>query len=107
MAQQVCGDFRIQIDATFNTNALQMALITVAGITDTGTTLPVAHCFIDTESAEDFRFLFLLHGRIDVGDSLPTAWSARGSGNGLLAASDRMLGCTFQLCEWHLAQNIK
>ena len=50
--------FLLETDATFNTNKLNLPLSVLVGITNTDLSFPVAYCYITSESAECFTFIF-------------------------------------------------
>lgn len=58
LARRFVSGFMIQTDATFNTNQLNLPLSTLVGVTNTMRTFTVAYCFITSESAESFLFIF-------------------------------------------------
>ena len=59
------GGFLLETDATFNTNKLNLPLSVLVGITNTDLSFPVAYCYITSESAECFTFIFKCMERVD------------------------------------------
>lgn len=58
MARRFVSGFCLQTDATFNINELNMPLSVLIGTTNLGRTFPIAYCFISSESAEAFAFMW-------------------------------------------------
>lgn len=58
LARRFVSGFLLETDATFNTNQLNLPLSTLVGVTNTMQTFTVAYCYITSESAESFLFLF-------------------------------------------------
>ncbi|KAI9858475.1 MAG: hypothetical protein M1813_006417 [Trichoglossum hirsutum] len=57
-AQWFCSSFMIEVDTTFNTNALRLPLTILTSISNTGDSFPVAFCFLPSESKVCFDFIF-------------------------------------------------
>lgn len=57
LARRFASEFVIKTDATFNTNALNLPLSSITGITNTSRTFVIAHCFITSESTDCFLFI--------------------------------------------------
>lgn len=133
LARRFVSGFLIETDATFNTNQLNLPLSTLVGVTNTMRTFTVAYCYITSESAESFLFLFeclkdlIFHDRcpgpgVILGDfaaGLAAAMLKKRSQtldrdvafNVAWEVSQRMdfvkADCVLQLCTWHAAQAIK
>lgn len=58
LARRFASGYLIETDATFNTNQLNLPLSTLVRVTNTLQTFTVAYCYITSESAESFLFLF-------------------------------------------------
>lgn len=58
LARRFVSGFLLETDATFNTNQLNLPLSILVGVTNTMRTFTVAYCYITSESAESFLFLF-------------------------------------------------
>lgn len=58
MTRRFGSEAVIQTDATFNTNNLLLPLSVLVMITNTNTTFPVTYCFVASESAETFMFMY-------------------------------------------------
>jgi MULE transposase domain len=54
MARRFVSDFMYETDTTFNTNVLKLPLSVIVGINNTGSTFPVAYCYITSESTTSF-----------------------------------------------------
>ena len=130
LARRFVSGFAIQTDATFNTNQLNLPLSTLVGVTNTGQTFPVAYCFITSESAECFSFLFycmkdlIFHDKcpgpgVILGDFAAGLGAAMQNKKSRSSEDDAVMftaweaaqaiesNCILQLCAWHAAEAIK
>jgi hypothetical protein len=57
LARRFASRCMIQIDATFNTNNLNLPLSVIVGVTNTGMTFPIGFAFIQSESTEAFQHI--------------------------------------------------
>jgi MULE transposase domain len=57
-AQRFVADQVLIIDGTFNTNELRLPLLAAVGITNSGSTFPVAFSYYPSESKESLKFFF-------------------------------------------------
>jgi hypothetical protein len=57
MARRFVSDFMYKTDAMFNTNILKLLLNVIVGINNTGSTFPIAYCYITLESALSFKWV--------------------------------------------------
>lgn len=57
-ARRFIADFTCFIDGTFSTNALNLVLVVIYGVTNTGTTFPACLSFCRSESKVSFDFIF-------------------------------------------------
>lgn len=58
LARRFVSHFLLQTDTTFNTSRLNIPLSILLGITNTGSSFPIAYCYITSESRESFMFMF-------------------------------------------------
>lgn len=133
LARRFVSGYLIETDATFNTNQLNLPLSTLVGVTNTMRTFTVAYCYITSESAESFLFLFECMRDLIFHDRCPGPGVILGDfAAGLVAAMtkkrsqtlDRDIAlnvawevsqamdsveanCALQLCTWHAAEAIK
>ena len=128
LARRFFSGFLIETDATFNTNQLNLPLSVLVGVTNTSQTFPVAYCYITSESAECFAFLFECMKNLIFHDACPGPRVILGDfAAGLTAAMYRRApdtainiawqvarsmhetepDCVLQLCTWHAAEAIK
>ncbi len=56
LTKRFISDFMMEVDATFNTNALKMLLIVAVSITNTHMSFPACYSFAISESEEAFNF---------------------------------------------------
>jgi MULE transposase domain len=57
MARRFASGFMYETDATFNTNSLRLPLSVMVGVDNTGSTFPLAFCYITSESAVSFEWI--------------------------------------------------
>jgi MULE transposase domain len=57
-AQRFVADQVLIIDGTFNTNKLRLPLLAAVGITNLGSTFPIAFSYCPSESKESLKFFF-------------------------------------------------
>jgi MULE transposase domain len=58
LAQRFIADFMMLADGTFSTNALNLTLISMIGIINTGQSFPAIQSFARSEIAMSFSFIF-------------------------------------------------
>lgn len=133
LARRFVSGYLIETDATFNTNQLNLPLSTLVGVTNTLQTFTVAYCYITSESAESFLFLFeclkdLIFHDACHGPGVILGDFAAGLAAAMLRKRSQILdrdaalnvawevaqamdsvqaNCILQLCTWHAAQAIK
>ena len=133
LTRRFVSGFLIETDATFNTNQLNLPLSVLVGITNTNQTFPAAYCYITSESAECFTFLFDCMKDLFFHDTCPGPRVILGDfAAGLTAAMHKKRAkeinpdaamtvawqvaqsihetdpdCVLQLCTWHAAEAIK
>lgn len=102
------SDFAIQIDATFNTNRANLLLGVVTGISNTGRSFPLAYSLQKAEDKESWQFLIDVLCRYHFKERKPKV-VVSDRGEGLIAAlpESPLYQATQQLCQWHIAENIK
>lgn len=133
LARRFVSGYLIETDATFNTNQLNLPLSILVGVTNTLQTFTVAYCYITSESAKSFLFLFdclkdlIFHGACP-GPGVILGDFAAGLAAAMLKKMSQILdrdaalnvawevaqamdsvnaNCILQLCIWHAAQAIK
>ncbi len=57
LARQFASHFVVITDATFNTNENDLPLSVLVCVTNTLRSIPIAYCFIESESTEAFLFM--------------------------------------------------
>lgn len=130
LARRFVSGFVIETDATFNTNALNLPLLSITGITNTSRMFVIAHCFITSESTDCFLFintclkeLFfydrclgpqVIVGKFSMGLTAVMLQKHEMSRSeaGMELAQELGLqikesGTTLQLCSWHAAQAVQ
>jgi MULE transposase domain len=58
VAERFVADQMLVIDGTFNTNELRLPLLVAVGLTNSGSTFPIAFSYCPSESKESFVFFF-------------------------------------------------
>lgn len=108
LTKRFCSDFMLQMDATFNTNALKMLLFVAVGITNTNLTFPAAFSFAISESEVAVNF-FLRCLKEEVFDDCPAPRVVIvDQSKGIQASLSVMMPTTYiQLCQWHAAENAR
>ena len=134
MARRFVSSFCLQTDATFNTNELNMPLSVLIGTTNLGRSFPVAYCFISSESAEAFTFMWACLKELFFYDDCPgpavilgdfslglgAAMKQVAKNNTSIAFQEMQVAwelqhqldaegtlVALQLCSWHAAEAIK
>jgi MULE transposase domain len=114
LGQRFLPDFVFLIDGTFNTNSLNLILISILGIDNQGHTVPIALSFARSESKVCFDFVFrAMNEWIFKPKTLPTELPPprvciSDQAAGLHASAPLAIPfTTTQCCDWHVAQNIK
>ena len=104
------ADFVLLIDGTFNTNAKNLTLIVVNGITNTGKTFPVCQSFARSEAklSMDFIFLFIMDFILGPGKAFTRPQTViSDQAPGLIASLPTSLPeAQLQFCDWHAVANI-
>jgi predicted DNA-binding protein YlxM (UPF0122 family) len=110
-AQRFCSEFMIQLDATFNTNALKLPLVNIVGVDNHNKTFTVALSFVRAEAATDFLFILdCLDELVFFGSAVRPKVLISDQAAGLFAAvSTHPTWKTIfhQLCQWHMFGNIQ
>jgi hypothetical protein len=108
LARRFCPHWVIQVDGTFNTNAIRMPLIDCLGVSNTSKSFLFAFCFVTSEGADNWGFVLeCLERTVFDGLPLPRVVVAD-QGRGLRAIFHQVWPDAFlQFCEWHAAENIK
>jgi MULE transposase domain len=108
VARRFCPNWVIQVDGTFNTNAIRMPLIDCLGVSNTSKSFLFAFCFVTSESADNWGFVLKCLEEI-VFDGLPLPRVViADQGKGLRAVFHQVWTNAFlQFCEWHAADNMK
>ncbi len=133
LTRRFVSHFLLETDATFNTSRLNMPLSVLLGITNTGSSFPLAYCYITSESKESFMFMFACMQELIFYDHCPGPFVlignfAAGLGAAMVKAVTRKenlggevelaweiaqamdhanIDCALQLCTWHAAEAIK
>lgn len=114
LAQRFLPGFLFLIDGTFNTNKLNLVLISVVGINNLGLSFPVVVSFARTESKACFDFVFKAMNEwifkpVTLQTELPPPQVCLSDqAAGLIASAPQAMPQTLtQFCDWHVAQNIK
>ena len=120
-ARRFCPGFAILLDGTFKTNNLDLVLIGVNGITNTGTTFPVCFSFVRSEAKISMDFVLkclkeLIFG-IAVGGSeglrpsvlygKPKVTLSDQAPGIISSVSSSLLDTKLQFCDWHAVKNIR
>lgn len=102
-AHRFVADSTLIIDATFNTNELRMPLIVAVGITNCGSTFPVAYSHCPSESTQSYEFFFECLKKEFFKENIPFCRVIIGDqAAGLISAISLILPNTvFQICDWH------
>ena len=114
LGQQFLPDFVFFIDGTFNTNSLNLILISILGIDNQNHTVPVAMSFARSESKVCFDFVFksmnewIFKPKTLSTELPPSRVCISDQAAGLHASAPSAIPFTkTQCCDWHMAQNIK
>jgi MULE transposase domain len=109
LAQRFIADFTLLADGTFSTNALNLNLITMIGITNTGHSFPAIQSFARSEAAMSFSFIFECNRDfIFTGTIPPPRVVISDQAGGIISSLPNYLSkTTLQFCDWHVQQNIK
>jgi hypothetical protein len=111
----------VLIDGTFKTNNLNLVLVAVNGITNTGKTFPVCFSFVRSEAKISIDFIFMCLKDLVFGIAVGATESLRAGiiyGKPKVAISDQAPGIissvetslpdtTLQFCDWHAVENIR
>jgi MULE transposase domain len=110
-AQRFVADQVLIIDGTFNTNELRLPLLAAVGITNSGSTFPVAFSYCPLESKESLKFFFdcLTRECFKREDNIPPCRVVIGDqAAGLIAALPEALPqAILQSCDWHAVEAMK
>ena len=126
LARQFASNFIIITDATFNTNENKLPLSVLVAVTNTLQTIPIAYCYIRSESTAAFLFMMeqmkdlFFYGecpgpRVLMGDFAAGLTSAFTKNQTLTNQEEAMQvayeldfeldtagrECLLQLCNWH------
>ena len=98
----------IQIDSTFNTNALKLPLTILVGIANTGKIFSLAFSFIHSENKVSMDFIFESLKEL-VFDTYPLLQViVANQGEELdFSMPGSMSPCILEFCKWHTFSNIK
>jgi MULE transposase domain len=105
-ARRFVADQVLIINGTFNTNELRLPLLTAVGITNSGTTFPVAFSYCPSENRESFVFFFECLKRECFINNIPPCSVVIGDqAGGLISALPIVLpSAILQSCDWHAVQ---
>ena len=110
-AQRFVADQVLIIDGTFNTNELRLPLLAAVGITNSGSTFPVAFSYCPSESKESLKFFFdcLTREYFKSKDNIPSCRVViSDQAAGLIAAlPEALLKAVLQSCDWHAVEAMK
>ena len=109
LAQRFIADFVMLVDGTFSTNALNLTLISMIGITNTGHSFPAVQSFARSEAAMSFDFIFECNrDYIFTGKIPPPRVIISDQAGGIISSLPTYLpNAILQFCNWHISQNIK
>ena len=109
LAQRFVADFLLLSDGTFSTNALNLTLIVMVGITNTGRSFPVSQSFARSEATVSFDFIFECHKDFIFRDRIPSPRVILSDqAPGMISSLPKHLPTSIlQFCDWHVGQNIK
>jgi len=112
--QQFLPDFVFLIDSTFNTNSLNLILISILSIDNQNHTVPVTMSFARSESKVCFDFVFksmnewIFKPKTLSTELPPSRVCISDQAAGLHASAPSAIPfIKTQCCDWHMAQNIK
>lgn len=74
LAWRFVSHFLLETDPTFNTARLSMPLSVLLGITNIGTSFPVAYCYITLEFRGSFKFIFAYMQELMFYDNCPGSY---------------------------------
>ena len=109
LAQRFVADFLMLADGTFSTNALNLTLIIMVGITNTGRSFPVSQSFARSEATVNFDFIFESQNTYIFTNGIPpprVILSDQAPGM-ISSLPNHLPTTTLQFCDWHVQQNIK
>jgi MULE transposase domain len=110
-AQRFVADQVLIIDGTFNTNKLGLPLLAGVGITNSGSTCPMAFSYCPSESKESLVFFFdcLKRELFKSEDNIPPCRVIIGDqAAGLIASVPAALpDAVLQTCDWHAVEAMK
>lgn len=111
LTQRWAAGHAIAVDATFNTNSLQLPLLVAVGITNENKTFPIAFSYCASESAEAFIFFFESLRTELFNSYVPEpAVILSDLALGIISAFDTHLimpHSQLQFCTWHVAKAIR
>lgn len=110
LAQRWVAGHALVIDATFNTNALQLPLMVAVGVTNENKTFPIAFSYCPSESAESFVFFLESLRTVFFQNTPEPAVVLSDLAAGMISAFDihkAMPRSVLQFCSWHAAEAIK
>ena len=104
LAQRFIADFVMLADGTFSTNALNLTLISMVGITNTGQSFPAIQSFARSEAAMSFDFIFECNRDFIFTDKIPPPRVViSDQAGGLISSLPKHLPkTTLQYCDWHV-----
>ena len=107
-AQRFIADWTLFIDGTFKTNARNLVLLVMAGITNCNQTFVAALSFARSESKMSFDFLFSsLKQRVFTGSIPLPRVVISDQATGLTASMPTALpDAVLQYCDWHAVENV-
>ena len=106
LARRFASRCMIQMDATFNTNNLNLPLSVIVGVTNTDMTFPIGFAFIQSESTEAFQHILKSMDDLIWSNCPRLNIILADQAKGLKPAANALWpDVTIQLCEWHASQN--
>jgi MULE transposase domain len=106
-----CVGKLLVVDGTFNTNELRLPLLTSIGITNTGSSFPIALSYCPGETAASYNFFFeSLRQEVFVDGVAEPGVVMGDQAAGLISsidAYDSMPHSQLQFCAWHAAEAMK
>jgi hypothetical protein len=107
-AQRFIAGWTLFIDGTFNTNARNLVLLVMAGITNCLKTFVASLSFARSESKMSFDFIFWsLKQRVFYASiPLPRVVISDQAAGMMVSISEALPGTTLQYCDWHAVENM-
>jgi hypothetical protein len=108
LGERFCSSFMVEIDSTFNTNALRLLLTIIVGVSNTGMTFPLTFSFVPAENKVFMNFIFESLSELVWSEYPPLSVVIADQGPGLISSFSTSLPyCILRFCEWYAFKNVR